>query len=128
LWDKIGIMLSGLCAVHCLAVSLVVIVLPFLSARDFLHDWTHLILLALIVPTVIVVARNGISRLILLLLIGGLIIITAPLVFHDHVSLWMESAITTAGSTLLIVGHWLHYRRHSKKACRTVRESNISVF
>ncbi|MDZ7682007.1 MAG: MerC domain-containing protein [Fodinibius sp.] len=126
-WDNIGIALSGLCALHCLAIPFTIFLLPLWFAGDTLHDWTHLILLLLIIPTAYLATRRGARPGISLLLLSGLAVITAALVLHDVMSLWMESVITIVGSGLLIAGHWQNYKCHNRQTCTTPGQSNISV-
>lgn len=115
-WDRLGISLSGLCAIHCLFFPVAIALMPLWPVSEYLHDWTHPILFALILPTVIFALRgrqpfNSITYW----LIAGLIVVGIAWILHDFVGLWGESIITTIGSAMLIRGHWLNYRFHQHK-------------
>lgn len=120
-WDRLGIGLSGLCAVHCLLFPLVVALLPLWPVAESIHLWSHPVLFLLIVPTVWLALRNGGYRRrgVSLLLLGGLATVGMAGLLHDWTGLvaseWGEALITLAGSVLLINGHWLNYRSHRRE-------------
>lgn len=121
-WDRIGISLSGLCALHCLFFPVAIALLPLWPVAEAIHFWTHPILFLLIVPTVYYAIRNSnIPKRIPRFLYTGLVVVALAWVLHDWVGLWGESIITMAGSALLITGHWFNYRYHQsqhKKSCK----------
>jgi hypothetical protein len=117
LFDRIGIVLSGLCVVHCVALPLV---LPFVTTvAAFAHsEWTHLALALLIVPTVAFSAWSGYQQhkeasVIWLLGAGTVFVLLAMFAGTYFASELLEAGITTAGSALLIAGHW---RNHTYRA------------
>ncbi|MGM0546024.1 MAG: MerC domain-containing protein [Bacteroidota bacterium] len=112
-WDRIGISLSGFCAIHCLFFPVVIALLPLWPVAEAIHFWTHPLLFLLILPTVIFALRtDNLPGYIPILLYLGLAIIALAWVFHEWLGLWGESAVTIVGSTLLVTGHWLNYRFH----------------
>lgn len=115
LWDRIGIGISGLCAVHCLFFPAALALLPLWPVAEAVHHWTHPVLFILIVPTVVLVVRkhNGVS-LIPILLYAGLSVIGLAWLLHDLIGPWGEASVTLAGSLLLIVGHWKNYTHHQR--------------
>jgi hypothetical protein len=113
LFDRIGIVLSGLCVVHCVALPLV---LPFVTTiAAFAHsEWTHLALAMLIVPTVAYSAWSGYQQhkeasVTWLLATGTTLVLLAMFAGTYFSSEVLEAAITTAGSALLIAGHWRNH-------------------
>lgn len=118
-WDRLGIGLSGLCAIHCLLFPVLVALLPLVPWAEAVHAWTHPVLFLLIAPTVWLALRERRPgrRPIAILLCSGLAVIALAWFLHDWVGMWGEALITLAGSTLLIRGHWLNYRGHRKRAC-----------
>lgn len=115
LTDRIGIALSGLCAVHCLVLPLA---LPFLGTlASFLHsEWTHAILAALIVPTVVYTSwrgykHHGKQEVVWLLSIGALAVLLAIAAGERGAGEHIEMAVTTLGSALLITGHWQNHKQ-----------------
>lgn len=110
-WDRLGIGLSGLCAVHCLLVPVFVSLIPLWPAIEDLHGYTHLIFFLAITPAVILSIKNrnnlkSISRY----LYAGLMIIFLAWIFSHQLGDYGEAGITLIGSLLLIRGHWLNYR------------------
>ncbi len=59
LWDKLGIGISGICAIHCLLVPVLIAVLPLLDFTTVMHDWLHPVFILLIVPTVYFASRRS---------------------------------------------------------------------
>jgi MerC mercury resistance protein len=117
LFDRIGIVLSGLCVVHCVALPLM---LPFVTTvAAFAHsEWTHLALALLIVPTVAFSAWSGYQQhkeasVIWLLAAGTALVLLAMFTGAYFSSEVLEAGITTVGSALLIAGHW---RNHTYRA------------
>ncbi|WP_350356648.1 MerC domain-containing protein [Fodinibius salicampi] len=122
-WDKIGIGLSGLCAVHCLLVPVFVSLLPLWPAAEATHEWTHPVLLLLILPTIYYAIRKSKNaKNVSVFLYSGLGVITLSWLLHDFVGLWWESFITIIGSALLVRGHWLNYQNHSARSCSVTKD------
>ncbi|MEX2364892.1 MAG: MerC domain-containing protein, partial [Balneolaceae bacterium] len=57
-WDRVGIGLSGLCAIHCLLVPVFVSLIPLWPAFGDFHEFTHLIFFLAIAPAVILSIKN----------------------------------------------------------------------
>lgn len=114
-WDRLGIGLSGLCAVHCLLFPVAVALLPLWPLADAIHTWTHPVLFLLIAPTVWLALRGKARRPeVAAPLLGGLAVIALAWFLHEWTGRWGEALITLAGSLLLIRGHWLNYRSHRR--------------
>lgn len=115
IWDRIGMVLSGVCVVHCLALPVVLSLLPVLPFGEALHAWMHPVIAVLLVPTTMLAMatarrRHG-DRAVLWLLSAGLfVILVAGVLGHIVPGEWTETLITVAGSALLISGHWRNYR------------------
>ncbi len=117
--DRFGMALSGICLVHCLALPLLVPMLTVVASHfafNLEHEALHLVLALLIVPTTCFAAWNGYkhhgSMGVVALLIGGAVVITlAALLGEQFPSEFYETTITTAGSLLLITGHWQNRRQ-----------------
>ena len=108
-----GIGLSGLCAVHCLLIPVILAALPLWPFAEAVHAWTHPILFVLIVPTVIFAiqkSRNvaGVS----IFLYSGLSVIGLAWLLHDLLGSRGEAVVTLAGSVLLVAGHWMNFKHH----------------
>lgn len=118
-WDRLGISLSFLCAVHCLVTPFVILSLPFLARYYISHPLFHLILALAIVPVGFLAFLSGYRHhatpWALVLGIPGLLIV-AGVPYLAHVLLWPinETALMIAGSVMLITAHLLN-----RRACQT---------
>jgi hypothetical protein len=128
LWDRFGIGVSGICAIHCLALPAVVSLLPLWPVVISVQEWLHPFFIALLVPIVYFAARRGHFELkITSILITGLILVTAGwLVGHLWLGFWFETTFTFMGSLILISGHWLNYRHHRQCTNRTHKHHPVT--
>lgn len=110
-WDRMGIGLSGLCAIHCLLVPVFVSLIPLWPAFEELHAYTHLIFFLAIAPAVILSIKNWKSlKSVSGYLYSGLAVIFIAWLFNHDLGQYGEAGITLIGSALLIRGHWLNYK------------------
>ncbi len=110
-WDRVGIALSGICAIHCLLVPVIVSLIPLWPAFEELHGYTHLFFFLAIAPTVILSLRKRHdSRMITFFLVGGVLVIFLAWFFNENLGEYGEAGITLIGSLMLIRGHWLNYK------------------
>lgn len=119
---RIGMGLSALCLVHCLALPWILASLPLVvfaalpaALRD--SEWLHA---ALILPVVLVsgpvLLREKPRRPRIALVVGALLLLTTALFVEHEAS---EQALTVAGAVLLMAAHWTMLRRghrHSEVA------------
>jgi len=111
-WDRLGIGLSGLCAIHCLLVPVFVSLIPLWPALDDFHEYTHLVFFLAIAPAVILSVKNRKDlKSISGYLFVGLTIIFFAWLFNDTLGDYGEAGVTLIGSLLLIRGHWLNYKK-----------------
>ena len=116
LWDRLGIGLSGLCAVHCLLTSILLAALPLWSMAFTLDTWVHPVFAVLLIPTTLLAlrraVRHGHPRSVAVSMAAGLVLVLIALAAGHGVGAgaWTEAAITTLGSVLLISGHWRNWR------------------
>jgi drug/metabolite transporter (DMT)-like permease len=118
LLDRLGIALSGLCVLHCLVLPFV---MPLLTFAVFQEEspLTHIILAVLVLPTAIFTSLRGYKHhrnsTVVALLLGGATMVACALLLGEHLSNeTVEAGVTTAGSVLLIAGHW---QNHKQCAC-----------
>ena len=117
-WDRLGIGLSGLCAVHCLLTPVVLSLLPLWPTLQAVNAWVHPTLLVLILPVVLGALRRArrTGRVATAVLLGsGFLVLVGAWWGHDMWGAAGERIGTVAGSTLLIAGHVQNWRRH--RAC-----------
>lgn len=107
--DKLGIITSGLCAIHCIALPLLLSFGIIGGFNDGFHDTTELVVI--IVSTILALwsiynGLNGHGRLLpqLFIALGATIILIGALThFYSH-------AFMAFGGLLLVVGHWRNWR------------------
>lgn len=109
--DRLGICLSALCLVHCLATPLLILLLPsiqFLETHESWHEGFHLTLM-LVLPVLALAAflpgyrRHGDKR-VFFWAVPGLILVAIVALAFEHVS-WTGSLISILGSLMLIRAH-----------------------
>lgn len=115
LTDKLSIGLSTLCAFHCLALPILLVLVPSLGALQFQNEIFHTLMVLMVIPASIFALTLGCKnhKRFSLLLIGVLGLISLNLAIflgHDLVSEFGEKALTVLGSTLLVIAHWLNFR------------------
>lgn len=114
--DHVSIGLSAVCAVHCLALPVVVGIFPVFSALSHEHGQFHQVMLALVIPLSLLAFGAGWLRhrdygVLALGLTGLVLIIGAATIAHDLVGHEGERWLTLAGAGLLALGHFRNYRR-----------------
>jgi hypothetical protein len=116
-WDRLGMGLSSVCAIHCLLVPVFVSLIPLWPALEHVHEFTHLIFFLAIAPTVILsLKRLHANRWVSFYLISGTLIIFLAWFFNNQLGEYGEAGVTLVGSVLLIMGHWINYR--AKVLCK----------
>lgn len=117
-WDRLGIGLSGLCALHCLALPLLIALLPLWSFGETLHTWLHPVFAVLLIPVtwfaVRSVYREKRPRRIAGYLIVGLALVWLAIPAHLLLGELSETLVTLVGSLFLIAGHWQNWKTHSQ--------------
>ncbi len=116
--DSAAIALSGLCLLHCLALPLVVGVLPALL--PFVDGHLHAQMLLIVVPLSVVAiaigyARHRSTRVVIGATTGLLLLIIGATLAHDALGIVADRAFTISGAIVLAVAHFyngLYSRRH----------------
>ena len=124
LLDKLGMSASIACAVHCLVLSVLLVMAPVVTMGVFGSEWFHLVFLLLVVPVGAVAFWSGYKthrqrRLLLAGSIGLIIIGFAALLEISVLPPLAASALTAAGGMLLVAAHWgnLRCRRKCRNSC-----------
>jgi hypothetical protein len=114
-FDQVAIALSAICIVHCLAVPLLVAILPIAAISIGEGQHFHGLMLWLVVPTSLVGFSLGyrLHRNAGIVLAGtaGVAVLAAAAVYGHTV--WSETAevlVSLAGSLLLGGAHWQNFR------------------
>jgi MFS superfamily sulfate permease-like transporter len=113
-WDKAAVILSGLCLVHCLALPVLVAVLPFVS--ELTGDHLHAELLLVVIPIsvfafVIGYRRHRRLKIVGLGVLGMAVLALGGTYVHSRYGIAADRAMTVAGSAILAIAHFLNSRR-----------------
>lgn len=112
--------LSGICIVHCLALPILVSMLPMWTSASALHGWLHPVFAVLLIPTTIIAGLAGYRRhrssaVVFMLTLGLVLILGTVVLLHDEWGSTREIVFTGLGSVILIAGHIMNWRaRHNK--------------
>ena len=116
--DRFSIGFSTLCLLHCLAVPVLVSVVPVFATFALADERFHLALVALVVPTSVIALCLGCrlhkSRRILICGFAGvLVLVVAAILGGQHLSEIGETVLTVLGASVVALAHWFNFR-----ACR----------
>ena len=122
LLDKVAVLLSGLCLLHCLLLPFVIAVLPFLGQIG--DDHFHQELLLFVVPVSVVALTVGFRRHghAEVLLFGGLglaVLIIGGTFIHEVYGAMVDRLMTVTGSMILAGTHYRNYR-FAKKGLQSI--------
>lgn len=126
--DKASIGLSVLCALHCLALPLVVVLLPSLVALGLADESFHLWLVIVVIPLSAYALIIGCSkhRKVGVLYTGFLgmgILCLAPFVGHEFLGGLGEKLLTLTGAVLIAATHVKNFRLCRQSTSCTCAES-----
>ena len=128
--DKLGIWVSSLCALHCLALPVLVPLLPLIGSSFFAQVWFERTILtfSLIVGAVALVSGairyHGKYYPLALLFTGGTIYWYKDIFGHHY-----EPFTIAIGAALIVAGHWVNMRlcRQCKCCKNTVFSDHLST-
>ena len=117
--DGAAVVLSALCLVHCLALPLIVIGVPFLA--QFAEGHLHLQMLVVVLPLSTLALgigyrRHRNSRILFAGIVGMLLLIIGATVAHTQLGLIADRAFTICGSLTLATAHYFNSVR-AQAAC-----------
>ena len=124
--DKVAIGLSFLCIAHCLALPLIVVLLPVLTAFNLQDEAVHFWMLAAVIPTSLFALTVGCRKhtnynVMGLGIVGLTIILASAFLGHDLLGQTGETVLTTLGAIIIAVGHLINQRlcRQSNCQCKS---------
>lgn len=120
--DAVAVILSGICMLHCLALPLVLTILPIVNVSLLDESTFHTLMLVVILPVSLVALTIGCrkhkDRLTLILGTVGLAILTFTAIFgHDFFGLTGERLVTSLGGVILAAAHIQNYRCCRRDEC-----------
>ena len=108
--DWLAVLISALCALHCLALPVLLLVFPLLIGSVFTDEDFHRLILWVILPTSLIAVaaaryRHPDTRVLLWVGTGMALLLLAALWAHDRAPVWVDVSLTTTGGLILAVGH-----------------------
>ena len=118
-FDRIAIALSAVCIVHCLAVPVLVAVLPVAAVSFGEGQHFHGLMLWLVIPTSVAgfgmgYRVHGSRGIVALGSAGVIVLILAAIYGHEAWRPDLEIVVSVAGSLILGSAHWLNFRAVSR--------------
>jgi hypothetical protein len=109
--DKMAITLSIACAIHCLALPLLLLLLPSFMVLQLNNEAFHTWMVIIVLPTSVYALFMGCKqhkryRLLFIGFLGLILLVLAVWVSNEF---W-EKALTLVGSTVIAGGHYWNYR------------------
>jgi uncharacterized membrane protein YfcA len=118
--DKAAVALSGLCLLHCLALPLVVVLLPILNEVG-IEQW-HAPMLLVVIPVSVVafwlgLRRHHDRRILGTGILGMTLMVIGGTVAHYLVGLTADRVLTLGGAVILAAAHYRNSRlaRHPRR-------------
>ncbi len=121
--DKFGILLSGICLLHCLITPIAITLLPIITLNGFVEEVLfHKLMLWLVLPTSCVALFIGCRkhRDVLIAgtgILGMLMLVMVAFFAHDLLSESGERVATSLGGIVLAISHVLNYRACQQRVC-----------
>ena len=123
--DKMAASLSLLCALHCMAFPVIIVMLPSLAALQFDDEAFHTWMVLSVIPISVYALTMGCKqhkryRLLGLGLFGLLFLLSAVLPGDELITDSWEKALTVTGAITISLGHYWNYslcRRQESCAC-----------
>ena len=120
--DRSAIVLSMICAVHCLAVPLAAVMMPMASTYWFADGHFHFLLLYLVLPTSALAIGLGCRRHRTFKVIawGGAglgFLVLGALLGQDRLGELGEKGITLLGAGLVVLAHAHNFRLCRQSQC-----------
>jgi len=119
--DKLAIALSLGCALHCLALPILLALLPSITALQLDNEAFHFWMLAAVLPTSVYALTLGCKqhkryRLFILGLTGLGLLVLALALGEERIGEAGEKILTVIGAGFVAFGHWFNYRLcHAQK-------------
>lgn len=113
--DKLAIGLSLLCTLHCLALPVLLTLLPSMAALQLNNENFHLWMVAAVIPSSLYALTLGCKQhkryqLLYLGATGVTLLILALALGEERIGESGEKVLTVLGACFVAVGHWFNYR------------------
>lgn len=115
LTDRLAIGLSLACAIHCLMLPVLLVLLPSMVALQLDNEAFHFWMVAAVIPSSVYALSVGCKqhkhyRLLFLGAIGLTLLVLAQALGEEQIGEFGEKVLTVVGAGFVAFGHWLNYR------------------
>ena len=122
LMDRAAIGLSALCAIHCLALPVALVLLPSIASLPIADEHFHLSLVFVVIPTSVCALtlgcrRHGHMRVVVWGLSGISVLGFAAIFGHDLLNATSERILTLIGAAFVVIGHVQNFKLCQAHAC-----------
>lgn len=134
--DKFAIGLSMMCAIHCLALPFLLVLLPSMAALQLDNEVFHLWMVVAVLPTSIYALTLGCKqhkryRLLILSVIGLALLVMGLVLGEVLIGEAGEKLLSVIGAGFVAAGHWFNYRlcralKHKDWACPNDKHVGLS--
>ena len=113
--DKLAIGLSLACAFHCLALPVLLALLPSIAALQLDNEAFHLWMIIVVLPSSLYALSMGCKqhkryRLLIFGSIGLALLVLALVLGEERIGEAGEKILTIVGASFVAVRHWFNYR------------------
>jgi hypothetical protein len=131
--DKLAIGLSIACAIHCLFLPILILMLPSIVALNLDNEAFHIWMVVAVIPCSIYALFLGCKehsryQLFFLAVTGLVILVLALVLGNERVGEAGEKIMTVVGAALIAVGHWLNFRlcrENEHKDCGCIADERV---
>lgn len=122
LLDRLAITASALCALHCIAAPLLLVIFPSLLALPVGDHFYHILMVWFVIPTSSIAVLLGCTRhkdtAVLVLAFFGITGLAISATYgHDLLGEIGEKLATLTATFLLIAAHWRNYSLCRNDSC-----------
>ncbi|WP_028766267.1 MerC domain-containing protein [Shewanella fidelis] len=126
LLDRLAITGSALCALHCIATPLLLVLFPSLLALPVGDHFYHMLMVWLVIPTSSIAVLMGCSNhkdtKVLALAVVGIVGLSVSAIYgHDFLGEVGEKLATLAASLFLVAAHWRNYSLCRSDSCEKAK-------
>ncbi|MEM7692222.1 MAG: MerC domain-containing protein [Pseudomonadota bacterium] len=122
LLDRFSIGASVVCAVHCVAMPVVLAFFPAIASLTGDEHTFHLLLVWLVLPSSLLAGTLGCAKhkdvfVLLGIFVGLVLLVGTAYLGHDLLGELGEKVATVAATSLLAVAHWRNYMLCRRRDC-----------
>ncbi|MEX2494844.1 MAG: MerC domain-containing protein [Woeseia sp.] len=119
--DRVAVLLSGICLLHCLALPFLLLALPVLN--ELASDHLHAQMLLVAIPISVIALALGFRRhenpyVIAFGTLGMALLVIGGTVVHSRYGLAADRTFSVSGALVLAVTHYFNSRLAHYSSCR----------